>query len=136
MSSSGKPVPEHLDTGRLVRLLRQIYATASERYTATGKFAYITALADDALETLGDRDRHLAEITGLSTEVAELAAGTGMPAWIAVQVAALRPVSQGEWQEPDGTRWHAEANQVSLIVTRISQCEIAYPYGQGQEAGS
>lgn len=133
MSSDGKTTPEHLlDTGRLVRLLRAIHATASERYTLTGKFAYITSLADDGLEMLGDRGYALAEITGLSPEVAELASGTGMPAWIAIQVAALRPVSQGDWHEPDGTRWHAHVNRVSLLVTRTSTYEIAYRDQEGR----
>jgi hypothetical protein len=132
-SSDERTTPAHLDTGRLVKLLREIYATASVPWKMTGKFAYIVSLADDALEMLGDRDRAAAESTMLSTEAAELAAGTGMPGWVASRVAALRPVSQGDYEERDGTVWHAEASQAGLIVIRTSRYEIAYPDETGTQ---
>lgn len=59
------------------------------------------------------------------TRAEELAAATGAPWWIAQAMAELEPVSQGDWTAADGTQWHAEANRVTLEVSRVSRWHIA-----------
>lgn len=57
------------------------------------------------------------------TRAEELASVTGMPWWIAQNIAELEPVSEGTWYEPgytydNGIQWRAERSRLGLRVFR------------------
>jgi hypothetical protein len=67
----------------VVRLLRKIYAIATEKWTMTGKFAHIADLASGALQELGQPDPRYEHLEPqLSQLVKEQAGLSGCPSAI------------------------------------------------------
>lgn len=66
-----------MDRDKMVRLLTEIYETATERFTLSGKFAYIADLSVQALVELGEPDPRYAHLEPYLKEIRREQAANG-----------------------------------------------------------